>query len=47
MIAFSGFWFRYILPNQTLIEMGRNDMLLELVEKDYDDFTGCVLKRNT
>ena len=43
--CFLRFWFRYILPNQALIEMGRHDMLLELVEKDYCDYTGHVLEQ--
>lgn len=43
--CFLRFWFRYILSNQALIEMGRHDMLLELVEKDYCDYTGHVLKQ--
>lgn len=43
--CFLRFWFRFILSNQTLIEMGRNDMLLELIEKDYNDYTGHVLEQ--
>ena len=43
--CFLRFWFRYILPNQALIEMGRYDMLLEIVERDYCDFTGHVLEQ--
>ena len=43
--CFLHFWFRYILPNQALIEMGRNELLLEIVEKDYCDYTGHVLEQ--
>lgn len=43
--CFLRFWFRYILPNQALIEMGRHDMLREIMEKDYCDYTGHVLEQ--
>ena len=43
--CFLRFWFRYILPNQTLIEMGRHDMLLELIENDYYEYTGHILEQ--
>ena len=43
--CFLRFWFRFILRNQALIEMERNDMLLELVERDYEQFSGLVLEQ--
>lgn len=43
--CFLCFWFRFILPNQALIEMERNDLLLEIVERDYNDYTGLVLEQ--
>lgn len=43
--CFLRFWFRFILPNQGLVEMERNDLLLELIEKDYCDYTGLVLEQ--
>lgn len=43
--CFLRFWFRFILPNQALIEMERNDLLLEIVERDYNDYTGLVLEQ--
>ena len=43
--CFLRFWFRFILPNQGLIEMERNDLLLEIVERDYNDYTGLVLEQ--
>lgn len=43
--CFLRFWFRFILPNQTLIEMEREDLLLEIVERDYNDYTGHVLEQ--
>ncbi len=43
--CFLRFWFRFILPNQALVEMERNDLLLEIVEKGYNDYTGKVLEQ--
>ncbi len=43
--CFLRFWFRFILPNQALIEMERNELLLELVERDYNDYSGHVLEQ--
>lgn len=43
--CFLRFWFRFILPNQALIERQRNDLLLEIVERDYNDYTGLVLEQ--
>lgn len=43
--CFLRFWFRFILRNQALIEMERNDMLLELVERDYEQYSGLVLEQ--
>ena len=43
--CFFRFWFRFILPNQNLIEMERNDLLLEIVRRDYCDYTGLVLEQ--
>lgn len=43
--CFLRFWFRFILPNQALVEMGRNELLLEIVEKDYCEYTGFVLEQ--
>ena len=38
--CFLRFWFRFVLPNQALIETERNDLLLEIVERDYNAHTG-------
>ena len=43
--CFFRFWFRFILPSQNLIEMERNDLLLEIVRRDYCDYTGLVLEQ--
>ncbi len=42
---FLRFWFRFILPNQNLIEMGRNDMIRKIIERDYDQYSGRVLEQ--
>ena len=43
--CFLRFWFRFILRNQALVEMGRNDLLLEIVERDYERYSGLVLEQ--
>ena len=43
--CFLRFWFRFILRNQALVEMERNDMLLEIVEQGYDQYSGLVLEQ--
>ena len=43
--CFLRFWFRFILRNQALVEMGRNDLLLEIVVRDYERYSGLVLEQ--
>ncbi|MGM9833636.1 MAG: ATP-binding protein [Candidatus Limisoma sp.] len=43
--CFLRFWFRFILPNWNLVEMERNELLLEIVERDYNDYTGLILEQ--
>jgi AAA+ ATPase superfamily predicted ATPase len=38
------FWFRFIYPNQALIEMGRHDLLREIIERGYEQFSGLCLE---
>jgi len=38
------FWFRFMYPNQSLIELGRHDLLQEYVEKQYRDYSGLMLE---
>jgi AAA+ ATPase superfamily predicted ATPase len=38
------FWFRFIYPNQGLIETRRLDLLRELIEKDYETYSGFILE---
>ena len=43
--CFLRFWFRFIMRNQALVEMERNDLLLEIVEKGYEQYSGIVLEQ--
>lgn len=43
--CFLRFWFRFILRNQALVEMERNDLLLEIVERNYEQYSGMVLEQ--
>ena len=43
--CFLRFWFRFILRNQSLIEMERNDLLFEIVERNYEQYSGLVLEQ--
>ncbi|GHU97570.1 ATPase [Spirochaetia bacterium] len=38
------FWFRFIHPNQSLIETGQLDTLLRVIKKNYETYSGFVLE---
>jgi AAA+ ATPase superfamily predicted ATPase len=38
------FWFRFIYPNQNLIEMGKLDMLKTYISINYEQYSGLVLE---
>ncbi|GMO31317.1 MAG: ATP-binding protein [Termitinemataceae bacterium] len=38
------FYFRFIFPNQALIELGKTERLLEIIEGLYETFSGLVLE---
>lgn len=38
------FWFRFIYPNQDLVESQRSDLLLEIIEQGYSVYSGYVLE---
>lgn len=42
---FLNFWFRFIYPNMFLVEMGRNDLLIEIVREKYSQYSGLILER--
>lgn len=39
------FWFRFIFPNQSLIEMGKYELLREYIDKNYEQYSGLILER--
>lgn len=39
------FWFRFIYPNQSLIEMGRHELLREYIDKNYEQYSGWILEK--
>lgn len=39
------FWFRFIYPNQSLIEIGRHELLREYIDKSYEQYSGWVLEK--
>ena len=43
--CFFRFWFRFIISNQPLLETERNDLLLKLVLRDYEQFSGLTLEQ--
>ena len=39
------FWFRFIFPNQSLLEMGKYDLLREYIDKNYIQYSGLTLEK--
>jgi len=39
------FWFRFIYPNQSMIEMGKYELLREYIVRNYEQYSGVVLER--
>lgn len=39
------FWFRFIFPNLSMIELGKNDMLEQFILKNYEQYSGRILER--
>ena len=39
------FWFRFIYPNQSMIEMDKYDLLREYIDRDYEQYSGLALER--
>jgi len=42
---FLRFWFRFIYPNQTLIEMGKFDLLKQYISNNYEQYSGLLLEK--
>ena len=39
------FWFRFIEGNRSLIELGKFDLLKEIINKEYPQFSGVMLEK--
>lgn len=39
------FWFRFIFPNQSLIEMGKYELLREYIDKNYEQYSDFILEK--
>lgn len=39
------FWFRFVFPNQSLIEMGKYDLLREFIDNNYEQYSGLILEK--
>lgn len=39
------FWFRFIFPNLSMIELGKNNMLEQFILKNYEQYSGRILER--
>ncbi|MFZ4726106.1 MAG: ATP-binding protein [Paludibacter sp.] len=39
------FWFRFIYPNQSMLELGKNDRLKEYIQLNYEQYSGLILER--
>lgn len=39
------FWFRFIYPNQSMIELGKNERMTEYIQLNYEQFSGLILER--
>lgn len=39
------FWFRFIYPNQSMIEMGKYELLQEYIERNYEQYSGLILEK--
>jgi AAA+ ATPase superfamily predicted ATPase len=38
------FWFRFVYANQSLVEIGRYDLLREVIRSDYTQYSGLILE---
>lgn len=39
------FWFRFIYPNQSMIELGKHELLREYIVQNYDQYSGLMLEK--
>ncbi len=43
--CFLMFWFRFIEANRSVVELGKLDLLAEIIRQDYPQFSGFVLEK--
>lgn len=43
--CFLMFWFRFVEANRSMVELGKFDLLLELIRKEYPQYSGTVLEK--
>lgn len=43
--CFLNFWFRFVESNRSLVELGKTDLLQEIIRKDYAQYSGMVLEK--
>jgi len=43
--CFLNFWFRFIESNRSLVELGKLDILEEIIRKEYTQYSGLVLEK--
>ena len=41
---FFRFWFRYIYPNSSLIEIGKPEIVLDIIKKDFDKYLDTIFE---
>lgn len=39
------FWFRFIYPNQSMIELGKHELLREYIVQNYEQYSGLMLEK--
>ncbi|MDD3161159.1 MAG: ATP-binding protein [Bacteroidales bacterium] len=39
------FWFRFVYPNQSLLELGKYDLLREYIDINYEQYSGLLLEK--
>ena len=42
---FLTFWFRFVESNRSIVEMGKSELLKEIINQGYDQFSGLMLER--
>ncbi|NRF41112.1 ATP-binding protein [Pedobacter foliorum] len=39
------FWFRFIYPNQSMLELGKHELLREYIIQNYEQYSGLILEK--